>query len=147
MRTARNNGVRLLIAEHGSDWQHWRGGAGLPGAEIVETRQQAGEDASAFAVRVRSRVAELERRGHRVAEGVLCGSGRADRETLAARSLVIRSVAATMARRGSGRIVLDSHRTDRFSMRALATTVSGMVRGTGVEIRSAADEPAYDEVA
>ncbi len=126
--------VSLIAAEMGGYWAPWaeRLGAGTP--DVVQVVQQAGEKLSQFALRIRTRVAELGRQGIAVDQAVLVGGGRTDADALSARSLAIRAVAAEMARQGGGIVLLDDSGADRYSMAGLAATVAPLVYGTGVRI-------------
>lgn len=131
--------VSLIAAEKGGYWAPWVEQFRAETPDVVVVLQQAGEKLSEFALRVRARVAELERDGLALSQAVLVGAGRTDPGALSARSLAIRAMASGMARRGGGRVVLEDAGNDRYSMAALAATVAPLVRGTGVTVEHAAE--------
>ncbi len=131
--------LSLVVAECGADWRMWaeRFEAGTPGVVVVA--QQAGEDLTHLATRVRQQLQDLEREGQEVTRAVIVGSGNRDARTLAARHSTIKAIVAPMVAVGRGTLILDSHGPDRFSMEALATTVASMVRGSGVKVVATSD--------
>ncbi|MFW6050929.1 MAG: hypothetical protein ACODAU_07125 [Myxococcota bacterium] len=140
-----NHRASLVVAERGSAWDRWVAGVSEPGVLL----QEQGEAPAVFAQRVRSHVAELEARGQMPGRVVLVG-GRRREGALSARSLMIRAIAHGMVAGGGGELLLDGHGSDRFTMRALADTVSDMVRGSGLAVVHAQAEPAtpmYQNVA
>jgi hypothetical protein len=126
--------VSLIAAEKGGYWAPWveRFRADTP--DVVVVLQQVGEKLGEFSLRIRARLAELERNGISMEQSVLVGGGRTDADALSARSVAIRSMAAAMARHGGGDVTLDDAGDDRHAMAALAVTVSPLVSGTGVRV-------------
>jgi hypothetical protein len=141
------NRQALVIGELDSNWTPWAQSLRTEGFEVTTVLQDVDEGASAFAVRVRRCLTELERSGEAVGRLVLAGGGRVGSDFLSARSLMIRATAATMARTGGGEVLLEGHGRDRYGMQALATTVSGMVQGTGVRVEAASAPAQFAEVA
>jgi hypothetical protein len=135
----------LIVAERGSAWNRWleRVEGGAEGAVVV--LQERTESPDRFAQRVRTRVAELEASRSAPPQVVLVGGPRGG--VLPSRSLMVRALSAALARRGGGQLWLDNHDSDRFTMRALADTVGGMMRGTGVDVSHAPHPPVYAQVA
>ncbi|MFW5877094.1 MAG: hypothetical protein ACOCXM_10180 [Myxococcota bacterium] len=136
----RNRHTSLVIAERESAWDRWvdpsDGGATAP----VLLVQEGAESSADFAQRVRSHVASLESTGEMPPRAVLVG-GRQHDGALSSRSLMIRAIAHGLATAGGGDLWLDSHGSDRYTMRALADTVSDMVRGSGVAVQHAPVQP------
>ena len=139
--------VSLIAAEKGGPWAPWveRFRARTP--DVVVVLQQVGEKLPEFALRIRARMAELERDGVTVDQAVLVGGGRTDGEALTARSVAIRAMAAAMARCGGGDVMLDHAGSDRHTMAALAATVTPLVTGTGVRVVHSANDQALRRVA
>lgn len=131
---ARRDAVTIVVGERGSDWSAWAERLREQGAHVEVLVQHREESPSGLAMRVRNNIAQIENDGRRLERAVIAGGGRTDRDAVAARSLAIRAMAAEMVKHGSGEVLLDDIGEDRFSMRALAVTVSEMVRGTGVSI-------------
>jgi len=140
--TVPTHNVSMIVAENGGAWTPWVDRFREITPDVVLVLQQVGESLSELAMRVRGRVTELEREGLSLEQAVLVGGGRTDREALAARSLAIRAMATGMASQGGGRVTLEDAGTDRFSMAAIAATVSDLVAGTGVTVQHGADEVA-----
>lgn len=134
----------LIVAERDSAWDRWMDRPGADGGTEVLLQDRA-ESPDRFAHRVRARVAEMAH-GDEVPSRVVLVGGRARADALPARSFMIRAIAQGMVGRGGGELLLDNHRSDRFTMRALADTVGDMVRGSGVAVSHAA-EPRYAQVA
>jgi len=128
----------MIIAERGAPWAPWAERFRALGPDVVVVLQHVGEPIADLAARVRARLVELEAAGQAPQRAVLVGGGRVDRDALSARSLTLRAVASSMARTGGGSVVLDDAGADRYSMAALAATVSMLVRGTGVTVDHAA---------
>ncbi|HJK91598.1 MAG TPA: hypothetical protein RMH85_14070 [Polyangiaceae bacterium LLY-WYZ-15_(1-7)] len=126
--------VSLVVAERGSDWEAWveRFSTGTPDVRVVV--QDPEEPVERLAQRVRAQVLELEESGEELARAVIVGAGKTNDSTLSARSLAIRSIVAPMVEQGHGTLLLDGQGAGRFGMMALASTVGGMVRGTGVTV-------------
>lgn len=140
--TARSHNVSMIVAENGGAWAPWVEQFRSAAGDVVLVLQQVGESLPELAMRVRARVSELERDGFSLEQAVLVGGGRTDPDALSARSLAIRAMASGMATRGGGHVMLDDAGTDRFSMAALAVTVSDLVAGTGVSVEHASARPA-----
>ena len=138
--TPPTHSVAMIVAETGGAWHPWVDRFREITPDVVLVLQQVGESLSELAMRVRGRVAELERDGLSLEQSVLVGGGRTDREALAARSLAIRAMATGMASQGGGRVMLEDAGPDRFSMAAIAATVADLVVGTGVTVQHAGAE-------
>lgn len=133
--------VSMIVAEKGGLWAPWVERFRAETPDVVVVLQQVGESLHEMAMRVRARVSELEQDGFALEQAVLVGGGRTDHEALSSRSLAIRAMATGMATQGGGRVMLDDAGDDRFSMAAIAATVSDLVLGTGVTVEHAAAAP------
>ncbi len=118
----------VLIAERDSQWRGWAARLGAGGPVRVLAQGEA-ETTMAFALRVR---AELETAGA-VDTAVLAGGTTHDAEALAARALLVQSIAAHMPVE-AGHILLDGGISDRgrFAMEALASVVADQLHGIHV---------------
>lgn len=126
--------VSLIAAEKGAEWAPWVERFRTRAPDVAVVLQQVGEKLPEFAARIRARMGELEAEGVTVVQAVLASGGRTDPEALLARSVAIRAMAAAMARCGGGDVMLDDAGHDRYSMAALAATVTPLVSGTGVRV-------------
>lgn len=132
--------LAMVIAERGSDWESWVDQLRHDADDVCLIVQQPGESVSELATRVRQRVAALQPY-ETLSKAVVVSGGRVDQDAVAARSLAIRAIVAPMVRAGQGDVVLASNAKDRISMMGLASTVASMIRGTGVDIKPAAQRP------
>lgn len=125
----------LIVAERGSDAGRVRD-VSRNSLESLVIEQDPAESIAAFALRVRAEATAMEREGQAATCVVVVGGGRADADTVSARSLMIRSLASTMLRASGGELVLESDGSpDRYTMAALAATTAEQLRGSNVGIR------------
>jgi len=135
--TPTRQSMTLIVAEAGGEWASWVEALRRRGDTVVVMRQRDDESLGALAGRVRARCREALSQGATMERAVIAGGGRADRDALSARSLAIRAIVSAMSPRRRGRLLLDPSGSDRYSMMALATTVTAMLRGTGVRVETA----------
>lgn len=133
----------IVVAEHGSAWRRWveRFRVGTP--DVVVFAQRDDEPLLDLALRIREGVSALQEQGVSIARAVVAGSERVDPEAISARALTIRALVGPMVHEGEGTVILDGVGAGATGMAALATTVAGQVRGTGVLVTS----PALDGLA
>jgi hypothetical protein len=124
----------FIVAERGSDWTRWTDVFRAYGPEVVVMVQHADEKIADFSSRVRQRVMDLVSRDELPTRAVLCGGGRVDSGAVAARSTLVRLLAVKMGEIGGGVVRLDDSGPDRYSMAAIAETVSMLAQGTSVRI-------------
>ena len=126
----------FIIAEYGADARPWmkRFAVGTP--SVVTVFQGEDENASEFAMRVRSTVEAFGKGGGQIARAVLVGGGDASASLLPARSLAVRALVTSMSATGAGSLILDGQGRDRFAMMGLADVVAAQVAGTGVRVNA-----------
>lgn len=124
----------IIVAEYGADGSAWATRFAIGTPSVLSLAQASDESAMDFAQRVRTVVASFVAGGGNICRGVLVGGGGTGADLLSARSLAIRALVTPMAGNGEGTVVLDAAGPDRFSMMALATTVTSQISGTGVTV-------------
>lgn len=127
--------MRLIIAERGASRDRIRELSAISGPiRLVE--QGPEEPFRTFADRVQLEAGALADRGVLVTRVNLLAAGRAPNDTVSLRSLLVRGLASSMAKRAGGFIRLESAGgPGRFHLRSLALTMDEMLRGTGVAVR------------
>jgi len=142
--------VALVVAEREGDWQAWVDELRRSTPDVAVMVQRQGEAATAFAMRVRAKVTELDAEGGLVDAVAFVGGERFDDQILGSRLLAIRALVSGMVHAGGGRLVLDSGPRSgraRFAMVALAAAVADQVRGTGVSVAHCGKARALEMVA
>jgi hypothetical protein len=132
----------MVVAEHGALWAPWADRAREEYRDVVVLSQGEAEPIEAFADRVRERVQALANANEAPTRAVVVGGGRTDQRALQARSTLVRSIAVRMGTAGGGFVRLIDAGRDRFSMAAIAATVSMFSKGTRVRVEHAAPMPA-----
>ena len=126
--------ISVVVAERGSDWASYATTTRANEPAVVVIEQDKAETATQLARRVRTYVDALESQGKFLENAVLVGGAGTDSDVLAARSLAIRAIVSPMVRHGRGTVLLHGSGRDRHTMKGLATTVSEMIRGSGVDV-------------
>jgi len=139
--------LSLVVAEEGGDAEQWVRRLRDEGHEVVLMRQTHGESLKGLAARLRARCAIANDLGEVIDTAVIVGGGQVGQEAVSARSLAVRALTSSMVRARRGRVLLSGEGDDRFSMMALASAVSPMVRGAGIDVLSAAEHTTHPEPA
>lgn len=124
----------IVVAERGAAWARWADRARQNFDDVMVFSQGEVESIEAFADRVMERVALLASTGEAPTHTVVVGGGRTDVHALRARSTLVRTIAARMGSASGGLVQLVGAGRDRFSMAAIAETVSMFAKGTGVRV-------------
>lgn len=138
-----NEPTSIIVAEYGADGSAWASRFAVGTPSVLSLAQARDESPIDFAQRVRTVVASFVAGGGNICRGVLVGGGGTGADLLSARSLAIRALVTPMAGNGEGTVVLDAAGPDRFSMMALATTVSSQIGGTGVTVTATSSRVAH----
>jgi len=131
--------IRVVVAERGGDWAAHADAIDDVASLLI--LQQPEERIEEFTSRVREKLARVVAGGRRIVEAAVVGGGRTDVGAMSARSLMIRLLTSRMIASGGGQLSLIAAGPERLGMLGLATTVSPMLEGSGVEL-SALSQPA-----
>lgn len=137
MKPRLHKSLSFVVSETGGDAERWVSRLRAAGHEVVLMRQTSDESLKGLAARLRARCAIASDLGETIEAAVIVGGGEVGKEAISARSLAIRVLTNAMARVRRGRVFLAADGEDRYSMQALATTVSPMVRGAGIDVLTA----------
>ena len=138
MTTSSDTPTSIVVMEAGAQWPRWFHGLDQQGANSVVQRQTEEEDPEGFATRVVQRIKEASSRGL-VRLTVLACSESTTAAVLASRYRIASALIRSMARIGSGQLVLvaeaDIDDELRHELLALAGALCDDLHGTRLNVR------------